>query len=101
MTWTKRLTSVMLAGVMCAAALTTGALAEDAGSGGYDTTHRPSHSAEYVLSSSTTYDMKTSAKQESTTYWNDARGNIIKAVDYNSNGEQTAWRPMPITATIS
>ena len=46
MTWTKRLTSVMLAGVMCAAALTTGALAEDAGVGGYDATHRPSHSAD-------------------------------------------------------
>lgn len=91
MTWTKRLTSVMLAGVMCAAALTTGALAEDAGVGGYDAMHRPSHSADYVLIDSATYDMKTYAKQESTTYWNDARGNIVKAVDYNSNGEQTGW----------
>lgn len=91
MTWTKRLTSAVLAGVLCAAALTTGALAEDAGVGGYDVTHRPSHSAEYVLTDSVTYDMKEGTKEEYTKYWNDAQGNIVKAVDYDGNGEQTAW----------
>lgn len=91
MTWTKRLTSVMLAGIMCAVALTTGALAEDAGIGGYDVTHKPSHSADYVLTEAATYDMKEGTKEEYTKYWNDAQGNIVKAVDYDGNGEQTAW----------
>lgn len=91
MTWTKRLTSAMLAGFLCAAALTTGALAEDAGIGGYDVTHKPSHSADYVLTEAATYDMKDGAKQDYTKYWNDAQGNIVKAVDYDGNGEQTAW----------
>lgn len=91
MTWTKRLTSAMLAGFLCTAALTTGALAEDAGIGGYDVTHKPSHSADYVLTEAATYDMKDGAKQDYTKYWNDAQGNIVKAVDYDGNGEQTAW----------
>ncbi len=91
MTWTKRLTSAMLAGFLCAAALTNGALAEDAGIGGYDVTHKPSHSADYVLTEAATYDMKDGAKQDYTKYWNDAQGNIVKAVDYDGNGEQTAW----------
>ena len=91
MTWTKRLTSAVLACVLCTAALTTGALAEDAGVGGYDATHRPSHSADYVLTESATYDMKQGTKEEYTKYWNDAKGNIVKAVDYDGNGEQTGW----------
>ena len=70
MTWTKRLTSAVLACVLCTAALTTGALAEDAGVGGYDATHRPSHSADYVLTESATYDMKQGTKEECTKYWN-------------------------------
>ena len=41
MTWTKRLTSAVLTCVLCTAVLTTGALAEDAGVGGYDATHKP------------------------------------------------------------
>lgn len=91
MTWTKRLTSAVLTCVLCTAVLTTGALAEDAGVGGYDATHRPSHSADYVLTESATYDMKQGTKEEYTKYWNDAKGNIVKAVDYDGNGEQTGW----------
>lgn len=101
MTWTKRLTSAVLACVLCTAALTTGALAEDAGVGGYDATHRPSHSADYVLTESATYDMKQGTKEEYTKYGTMQRAISSRRLIMTATASRPDGKLMPTTAAIS